>query len=357
MSWAAQKLQVRVRGRDREIEVSLPGGRPVGSLLPGLVAICEGVDPDAATTSGWRLVNDEGRELSLAGTLLGAGVSDGASLRLRPPGREVETPGERRRRLDQAIRSNSISPGLTVAVASPKGGVGKTTIALLLGTLLARARSDWVIAIDADPDYGTLGRTLRAGRPMFVDELADLADQPALTSAMLDRHLARGPEGLIVVPAPVDPLHMDNLDETAYRKVIPFVARLAPIVVVDCGAGMRSAATRAAVDLADQLVLVTDAEPPTVSLVGEAARVLARDRPYALVVNKVPRTGIDRHRIVDVVPGARALVEVAAHPELARRLTAGDLPWDAMPPGWHGAARDLAAGLIAGWEATAAGVN
>lgn len=44
-----------------------------------------------------------------------------------------------------------------IAVMSLKGGVGKTTTTVALGNTLASLRGDRVIAIDANPDRGTLG--------------------------------------------------------------------------------------------------------------------------------------------------------------------------------------------------------
>ena len=44
----------------------------------------------------------------------------------------------------------------TVAVISPKGGVGKTTISFVLGNLLASELRLRVVALDANPDFGTL---------------------------------------------------------------------------------------------------------------------------------------------------------------------------------------------------------
>ena len=41
-------------------------------------------------------------------------------------------------------------------VLSRKGGVGKTTVTTLLGMVLAELREDRVIAMDANPDRGTL---------------------------------------------------------------------------------------------------------------------------------------------------------------------------------------------------------
>lgn len=43
-----------------------------------------------------------------------------------------------------------------VAVVSPKGGVGKTTCTFLAGDVLARELRLRIIAVDANPDYGTL---------------------------------------------------------------------------------------------------------------------------------------------------------------------------------------------------------
>ena len=44
----------------------------------------------------------------------------------------------------------------TVAVISPKGGVGKTTISFVFGNLLAEQLRLRVVALDANPDFGTL---------------------------------------------------------------------------------------------------------------------------------------------------------------------------------------------------------
>src|SRR5690606_21399785 len=47
-----------------------------------------------------------------------------------------------------------------VPVMSRKGGVGKTTVTALLGMALADARDDRVVAVDANPDRGTLAERI-----------------------------------------------------------------------------------------------------------------------------------------------------------------------------------------------------
>ncbi|HEY9416704.1 MAG TPA: AAA family ATPase, partial [Pseudonocardia sp.] len=47
-----------------------------------------------------------------------------------------------------------------IAVSSLKGGVGKTTVSAVLGLTLAEYRGDRVVAVDANPDAGTLADRL-----------------------------------------------------------------------------------------------------------------------------------------------------------------------------------------------------
>ncbi|GEM_PF-2056589 len=45
-----------------------------------------------------------------------------------------------------------------IAVMSLKGGVGKTTTTVALGGIFAETRGDRVVAVDANPDLGTLAQ-------------------------------------------------------------------------------------------------------------------------------------------------------------------------------------------------------
>lgn len=81
-------------------------------------------------------------------------------------------------RLDRAIAAPRLTRCATIAVVSPKGGVGKTTTTVLLGSLLARVRRDRIVAVDTNPDYGSLGRTLTPDHQVFVDDLGDVLEQP-----------------------------------------------------------------------------------------------------------------------------------------------------------------------------------
>ena len=64
-------------------------------------------------------------------------------------------PEQRRRELEHRLRT-PIDGSRRVVVMSRKGGVGKTTITLALGSTFALLRGDRVIAVDANPDAGNL---------------------------------------------------------------------------------------------------------------------------------------------------------------------------------------------------------
>lgn len=263
------------------------------------------------------------------------------------------TASDHRRRLDEAIRTPRLNRCATIAVVSPKGGVGKTTTSIMLGTLLAMVRSERVVAIDTNPDHGTLGRSLAPEHPIFVDDILEVIDQPALTVTMLDRCLARSAHGMLVLPAPNEPQRMDALDGAAYDKVIRRLQEMASILVLDCGAGMQDPVTRAAMAAADQLVLVTDADPATAGLVADVARRLPPGTPYVLVVNKLPRRGarLDLQRLAGELGGAAPIVAVEADSDAAGALVVGDFTWEGSPPAWQVAIRELAAHLAGGWSA------
>lgn len=259
-------------------------------------------------------------------------------------------------RLDHIITDMQLERCATIAVVSPKGGVGKTTLTILLGTLLAHLRRDRIVAIDTNPDFGSLGRTLTPDHAVFVDDLIQLMDRTPLTVPALDAKLGRAAHGLMVLPAPTDPGRMARLNESEYTRVVRRLQELVGAIVLDCGTGLQDPASRAARATADQLVLVTDAEPSTASLVAEAARLLRTEGspPIWLVVNKMSRqrkNRLDLQALGQLVPEARGLLVVPEDPTTANQVARGRFDWSDSPSGWQTAIRQLAVSLVAEWPA------
>ena len=185
-------------------------------------------------------------------------------------------------------------------------------------------RRDRIVAVDTNPDYGSLGRALTPDHSVYVDDLIDVLDRPDLSATALDGHLGRASDGLMVLPAPTHPARMAALDEAAYTNVIERLKSLVGILVLDCGTGLQEPAARAALNCADQLLLISDAHPSTASLVAESAEQLQQvGPPITIVVNKLPRSSremtIDLSAFDELVPEARGLLTV-------RRGAAGRRP-------------------------------
>ena len=70
-----------------------------------------------------------------------------------------------RKELDHRIQKQFEGGARFVPVLTRKGGVGKTTVTTLLGMALADAREDRIVAIDANPDRGTLSERVPQADP------------------------------------------------------------------------------------------------------------------------------------------------------------------------------------------------
>jgi len=189
--------------------------------------------------------------------------------------------------LERRIRTHpGVARAHTVALISPKGGVGKTTSTFLLGNLLAGHLKLRVIAVDANPDFGTLARLAPDDR-RSERSLADLfedADQ-FRTAAELNPYVSRLPTGLHVLATPHDPELAAGLGADQYGELVAFLSCFYEVVLLDLGTGVAGPLAQLAIERADQVVLVTTPEWVTASTVLEALTHLQHDRT-TVAVNK-----------------------------------------------------------------------
>lgn len=142
-----------------------------------------------------------------------------------------------------------------IAVISRKGGVGKTTTTLCLGHTFASYRGDRVVALDGNPDAGSLGYRVRRETTSTVTDLLREADE-------IDRYsdvrafTSQAPTRLEVVASDDDPRITQALQEDDYRRVSELLEHHYNLILLDTGTGILDSATRGILDLADQLVVV-----------------------------------------------------------------------------------------------------
>nr|MCF0100897.1 Iron-sulfur cluster carrier protein [Streptomyces sp. MH191] len=161
---------------------------------------------------------------------------------------------ERQRKLE-LIRTPVLSC-YRIAVISLKGGVGKTTTTTALGSTLATERQDKILAIDANPDAGTLGRRVRRETGATIRDLVQAI--PYLNSYMdIRRFTSQSPSGLEIIANDVDPAVSTTFNDEDYRRAIDVLGRQYPIILTDSGTGLLYSAMRGVLDLADQLIIIS----------------------------------------------------------------------------------------------------
>lgn len=248
----------------------------------------------------------------------------------------------------ERIRTPLHGPHSTV-VASIKGGVGKTTVASVLGLALAEYRGDRVIAIDANPDAGTLGDRL-VGEKLAADStvrnlLDDMHKIRSSTDLARYTHLARR---LQVLTSEQDPETSEMFSADDYEKVLRLLARFHEAIITDSGTGVVHSAMQGTLAHADSLVIVGAPTHDGASRARKTLHWLATHGHEALVDHAVVVISRDRNSpqvnepvIRDYFTArCRAVIELPPDPH----LQAGSrIDFDALTPATRDAVLELAA--------------
>src|SRR3954454_2360235 len=173
------------------------------------------------------------------------------------------TAGEREEaQLETSLRP---PPGVSrtniVATVSPKGGCGKTTSTFLIGNVLASHLRLRVLAVDLNPDFGTLADLApdRTRAPLSLVDL--LRDKEQIASpGELRQYASRLPSGLHLLAAPPDPAVMAQMTPKLYGELLAFLRRFYEVILLDLGTGVTAPIATFAVEHADQFWLVTTLE-------------------------------------------------------------------------------------------------
>ncbi len=209
----------------------------------------------------------------------------------RQADRLLTSAGEREEAdLERRIRTQpGVTRANTVALISPKGGVGKTTSTFLVGNLLAGHLQLRAIAVDANPDSGTLAR-LAADDRRSPHSLGDLLESAGnfRTAAELNPYVSRLPSGLHVLGSPRDPEQVASLGPDRYGELVAFLSCFYEVVLLDLGTGVAGPLARFAIERADQVVLVTTPEWVTTTVVLEALKHVQHDRTSVVLNKSVP---------------------------------------------------------------------
>jgi MinD-like ATPase involved in chromosome partitioning or flagellar assembly len=173
--------------------------------------------------------------------------------RLVNPG---ESPSDVRRR-ELTVRVNQPLLGCyKIAMLSLKGGVGKTTVTATLGATFASLRGDRVVAVDANPDRGTLSQKIPLETSATVRNLLRDA-QRVRRYTDVRAYTSQGPSRLEVLASEQDPAVSEAFSEDDYRRTVNLLEHFYNIVLTDCGTGLMHSAMYGVLGVADQLIIVS----------------------------------------------------------------------------------------------------
>lgn len=161
-----------------------------------------------------------------------------------------------RKAIDASIMRTFDGRTRFVPVLTRKGGVGKTTVTTLIGMAMALVREDRVLAIDANPDRGTLAeRFVRTTDKTVRDLVSDAAK--ILTFNDFSQYVNRDKSRLDVLASETDPWVSEAFGANDYNIVADLANRYYAIALTDCGTGIIHSVMDATLKRADGLVLVT----------------------------------------------------------------------------------------------------
>jgi pilus assembly protein CpaE len=168
----------------------------------------------------------------------------------------------RKRASTGAITKQEEAPrGRVIAVLSPKGGAGKTTVATNLASRLALSAPGRVAIVDVDLQFGDVASALGLGPQATVADAARLGSQ--LDSTALKVFLEPHSSGLYALVGPHFPAEADEVTADVVGQIIDLLAAEFDYVVLDTAAGLDEYALAAA-ERADDLVLVCVTDVPSV---------------------------------------------------------------------------------------------
>jgi putative peptide zinc metalloprotease protein len=199
----------------------------------------------------------------------------------------------RRAELEDRMRT-PIAGSRRVVVMSRKGGVGKTTMTLALGSIFAMLRGDRVVAVDANPDAGNLAHRVAPPHSRRITDVLREVDRIS-SYAVLREFTSQAVESrLEVLASDDDPRIGQALGQEEYHSLITLLDRFYNLILLDTGTGILDSANQGLLEEADQLVLV----------VGPG---LDGGRAAALTLDWLDEHGFDRLvvRAVVVINGVR----------------------------------------------------
>jgi septum site-determining protein MinD len=168
-----------------------------------------------------------------------------------------------------------------ISVVSGKGGVGKTTLVSNLGASLVKRGKNVIIL---DGNVTTPNLSLHLGIPFYPITLHDVLNKKAPIESAIYHHES----GLKIIPASLSFDAVKDINMERFQAILLHLLGKADIVIVDAAAGLGREAL-AAINVADDLIVVTNPELPAVTDALKTIKIAEEKgtRILGVVVNRI----------------------------------------------------------------------
>ncbi|MCW2752147.1 MAG: MinD/ParA family protein [Aeromicrobium sp.] len=160
--------------------------------------------------------------------------------------------------------------GKVITVFSPKGGVGKTTVAVNLAVALSNGGASRVCLVDLDLAFGDVAITLQVIPDHTISEAIEAEEHLdfSLLETLLTEH-----ENCAILAAPTHPEAKERISPALIRRVLRILREQFDFVVVDTAPAFDDQVLHA-FDETDECVLIATLDVPTVKNVKVAIETL-----------------------------------------------------------------------------------
>ncbi|MHA6969305.1 MinD/ParA family ATP-binding protein (plasmid) [Glutamicibacter bergerei] len=195
---------------------------------------------------------------------------------------------------------------VTVTVAQPAGGSGKTSISVALASTIGNTSDHAVLAMDNNETMGTLGvRTRSNGSNLTIIDLLDALEE------LKNEHTRSGdvqyftrPQGdnrFAVLASDEDPDRMQMLTRETLNELLEVVQRFWNVIVLDTGNNTRAENWLAGIERSDQLVFPVEMNDKSVVSV---LRTIEQLQAMSQLSGNDHYAALCRHAVLVISPGS-----------------------------------------------------
>ncbi len=242
---------------------------------------------------------------------------------------------DRARELWTALRGPSGAQhlGRVVTVFSPKGGVGKTTMAVNLALALTERGARRVCLVDLDLAFGDVAITMQLFPTHSIEHA--IGSEDSLDVAHLDTLLTRHADSMMVLAAPAHPDVRERVSPLLVTRILRTLRESFDFIVVDTAPSFDEQVLTA-LDETDECVIVATLDVPTLKNVKVALETLdmldiARGHRHLLLNRADEAVGITGDKVEQIL-GIPVAASVSSSVDVAAATNAG-IPIVVATPG------------------------